>query len=161
MVLALLLTGCAGTFLTEVQAGYATDPLSETPAHAGTLVGHIGGSEAYGVGIGLTARARAMTNGFAFPELGPQAFVLVEEDGPVGFYTRLSALVGFGMLEEQLGPVFSLRLNPGVMIWPADDPLFLSLSLVADGTAAPATPYTGAWFGVMVGMGVGGRSTKK
>ena len=152
----LTLSGCGGTILTEFQGGYAIAPTGEQVGHAGSLAAHLGGSEAQGVGIGLSGRARAMDHGFAFPEAGPHIFVLLENDKQIAFYTRANAFVGFGMLEEEIGPVFSAVLNPGLMFYPAQDPTFLSLSLTADMTLAPVGPYARPWFGIQFGFGAGG-----
>jgi len=150
------LPGCGGTILTEFQGGYALAPTGEELGHSGSLAGHVGGSSAYGLGIGLSARARAMNQGFVFPEAGPHIFLLAENDTPIAFYVRANAFVGFGMLEGEIGPVFSPVLNPGIIWYPADDPTFLSLSLTADMTLAPVGPYARPWFGIQFGFGAGG-----
>ncbi len=152
-----LLTACAGTFLTEIQTGYALAPVRGGPQHAGAITGHVGGSSGQGLGIGVSARGRVMDHGFAFPEVGPHGFLLIENDGPVAFYTRLNAFVGLAMLDQQLGPVFSGVLNPGVLVYPADDPLFLSFSLTGEVSLAPVGQYSRGWLGVQIGIGAGGR----
>ncbi len=109
-----------------------------------------------GAGIGATVRTRAWNGGWAFPEFGPHGFVLVENDSPIAFYSRLSLTGGLSGVGGDIGPIFTATLTPGIILYPADEPVGITLSGVVAAHAAPAASDTQVWFGVRIGVAVGG-----
>ena len=151
-----LLLACKGTVLTEIQSAYVMSPTKDGPEHGGSISGHVGGSELEFFGIGLSARARIVQNGCAIPEIGPQVFLFHEDDQMWGFYGRLSLMAGLAGFEGTLTPVFTARLNPGFVFYPADDPLFLSIGLSGEIGLAPVGNHHRGWLGIQIGFGFGG-----
>jgi len=158
-MVALSLSGCAGTVLTQVETGYQFAPTSGGGDHGGAITGHMGGSDIPNLGIGMSARARAMSNAWAFPEVGPHVFGMVENDGPVAFYTRANTWVGLGGVNGGVRPMFSVGISPGLLIYPGVSPLALTASLTAELTVGPGSAndtYTRGWIGLQVGFAIGG-----
>lgn len=152
----LLLAGCRGTFMAQVETGYALAPTVDPVEHSGTLQGHIGGSDIPSVGIGLSARARAFSDGWAFPEVGPHGFFMWDDDENVGVYVRAGVLVGLGGHQGEIMPMFTGQLSPGFVIYPGDSPIGLSASLSAELSGSPTTGYGRFWTGAQVGFVIGG-----
>ncbi|MCB9678106.1 MAG: hypothetical protein H6737_23600 [Alphaproteobacteria bacterium] len=151
-------TGCAGTVFTQVETGYHYAPV-KPGEHGGSITGHIGGSDIPFLGIGMSARTRAMSNAWVFPEIGPHAFFFAETDAPVAFYVRANTFVGLAGVNGGVRPMFSVALSPGMMIYPGDSPLGLTISLIGEGNLGPGTQndtYTRGWAGLQVGFGIGG-----
>jgi hypothetical protein len=151
------LSGCAGTFLTEVQAGYAISPSSNDTRHAGVLSAHLGGSEIPGFGLGLSGRFRAYNGGWSLPELGPQVFYMYENDEPWAFYLRGNALVGLANHDGENGPSIGGTLNPGFVFYPGDLPSGLTVSLTGEIHGIPLRDrfvrrgFVGLQFGYAIG----------
>ena len=152
----LALTGCHGTVLAQLETGYEYGPRADASLHGGSLAAHLGGSTTPGLGIGATVRTRAWSDGWAFPEFGPHAFVFFENDTPVAFYARTSVTGGLAGIGGELGPVFTGTLSPGVILYVAEEAIGLSLSGVFAVHGAPVGGHTQVWFGVRVGVMIGG-----
>ncbi len=155
-VLPLLGAGCGGTLLSQLETGYANGPNSSGGMHGGSLAAHIGGSSVPGVGLGATVRASAWSGGWAFPEFGPHAFVLAENDTPLAFYSRLSLTGGLSGVGGDVGPIFTATLTPGIIIYPAEEAFGLTLSAVFAAHAAPVAEDTQLWIGFRLGVALGG-----
>lgn len=157
LMLSLMLVGCKGTFMAEVQSGYQMSPAAGEISHGGTLAAHLGGSGVEGAGLGLSGRLRVWDHGWAAPEIGPHGFVMYEDDGPIAFYTRANLYVGLMGAYGGIGPGFSAVLNPALVIYPGDSPEFLSIGLTGDITLSPVDQgYARGFIGLQVGFGVGG-----
>jgi hypothetical protein len=153
----LLAAGCRGTMLTQVETGYAVAPIRTPIEHSGVLQGHIGGSSEPGFGIGVSARARAFSGGWAFPEVGPHGFVMFDDDEHFGAYLRAGTLVGLGGHDGELGPMFTAQVSPGILIYPSpDDPLAITVSFTAELSGSPVIGYGRFWAGVQIGFALGG-----
>lgn len=153
-----LTTGCAGTLLFEGQSGFAAQPNDGQPRYASGLSAHVGGSSMEGFGIGASGRLRGFTGGWAFPEIGPHMFVITPGDKVAG-YARLTTLAGLGSLEGNVAPTFGASLAPGIIFYPNEDPIGISLSFHSEVNAIPTGDgdlATRGWLGFNLGFVAGG-----
>ena len=152
-------SGCAGTLLAEAQSGFAAQPNDGEPRYASGLAMHVGGSSTPGFGTGATARLRGFTGGWAFPEVGPHAFVITRGQGPVAGYARVTALAGLGGLDGHIAPTFGAAFSPGIIWHPSEDIAGYSLSLHTEVNAIPQQGgglATRGWLGFNLGFVLGG-----
>lgn len=156
-LLIVLAASCRGTVLTQVETGYAAAPIASPIEHSGVLQGHVGGSSEPGFGIGVSARARAFSDGWAVPEVGPHGFLMYDDDANFGAYLRAGTLIGLGGYGGEIGPMFTAQLSPGILLYPtADDPLAITISLTAELSGSPTIGYGRFWAGVQIGFAIGG-----